>query len=113
MWREEIERLNVMEKRRGGKLSSGFKPANPVVRPPSEIKHQEGWWNAELVRVADTDTDTLKVQKRTGLDKLAPPIIAQKPQEVEPAQPKLKRPARDTKADRELFEAEMARLEVE
>ena len=111
MWQAELDRLGGMERRGTGKMDSDFKPPNPVVRQPSEIKHQEGWWNAELVRVADTDTDTLKVQKRTGLDKLAPPITAQKPESCASVKPGYKRPARDTKADQELFEAEIARLD--
>ncbi len=109
MWREEIDRLNGIEKRRGGKLRSDVKPLGPVIRPPSEIKHQEGWWNAELVRVADTDTETLKVQKRTGLDKLAPPVTAQKPVTTEPVTERRK-PTRDTAADQALFDEELARL---
>jgi len=114
MWLAEVARLDKLEKKRTGKTNLDGKPAAPVVRPPSEIKHKEGWWNAELVRVSDTDTDTLKVQKRTGLDKLAPPIIAQKPQ-AEPGHHATKgpsrRPERDTNADQELFEAAMRDLE--
>lgn len=109
LWQQEMARLDAMEKKRAGKLDTDAKPGAPIILPPSEIKHQEGYWRAELVRVADTDTDTLKVQKRTGLDKLAPPIPA-KP--AEPPQPKGRRapPQRDTEADRALFEAEMDRL---
>jgi hypothetical protein len=112
MWQAELERLGDMERRGSGKAAGDFKPSNPVVRPPSEIKHQEGWWNAELVRVADTDTETLKVQKRTGLDKLAPPIIAAKP-EPESGKKVSKRPSRDRAADQALFDEELARLEGE
>jgi len=111
MWQAEISRLDGLEKRRGAKVISEAKPSAPVVRPPSEIKHQEGWWNAELVRVADTDTDTLKKQKRTGLDKLAPPVTAEKPQTTAAEKPGAKRPSRDIREDQELFEAELARLE--
>lgn len=110
LWQAEVARLDGMEKRRTGKAVGDAKPNAPVIRPPSDIKHQEGWWRAELVRVADTDTDTLQVQKRTGLEKLAPPITAQKPAEA-PKAAGYRKPNRDTAADQALFEAEMARLE--
>lgn len=109
LWRAEMSRLDGMEKRRTGKSNSDLKPAGPIVRPAAEIKHQEGWWKAELVRVADTDTDTLQVQKRTGLDKLAPPVVAVKPESV-PEPPKSRKAPRDTAADQALFEEELARL---
>ena len=111
MFQAEMFRLRGMEKKGSNGKASGYKPSAPVVRPPSEIKHQEGWWNAELVRVADTDTETLVVQKRTGLEKLAPPVIAQKPISSEPTVRRAKI-ARDTAADHDLFEAALAEFDL-
>jgi len=106
-WQAEVSRLDALDKNRSQANGDG-KPQSPVILPPSEIKHQEGYWRAELVRVADTDTDTLKKQKRTGLDKLEPPLPP-KPSTPEPPTRRTA-PQRDTEADRALFEAEMARL---
>ncbi len=111
MFQAEMIRLTGMEKKGTNGKASGFKPSAPVVRPLSEIKHQEGWWNAELVRVADTDTETLVVQKRTGLEKLASPVIAQKPISSDPTT-KRGQIARDSAADHDLFEAALAELEL-
>ena len=114
LWLAEITRLDGMERRRSGKVADrDLKPGAAVVRPPSEILHQEGWWNAELVRVADTDTDTLKVQKRTGLEKLAPPVIAQKPAKPSSQDPAAKRAAkaRDFAADNALFEEALSQFD--
>ena len=108
LWAAEVARLDGMEKKRSGKIVGDRKPAAPAVRPPSEIKHQEGWWKAELVRVADTAQSVLNQQKKTGLDKLAPPIIAKKP-EQSPG-PK-KAPQRNFDADNALFEAALQQLD--
>jgi hypothetical protein len=113
LWQAEIARLDRIDRKRGAEPAGEAKPTPPKVVPPAEIKHQEGYWRSELVRVADTDTDTLKKQKRTGLDKLAPPMEAAKAAPSTPTQPEKKppmRPQRDTAADQALFEAEMARL---
>ncbi len=108
LWQAEVARLDALDRSRSGGAKSEGKPYPPRILPPSQIKHHEGYWRAELVRVADTDTDTLKKQKRTGLDKLAPPI---EPKPAQPApQAKPAPPSRDTAADQALFEAEMARL---
>ena len=108
LWMAEVARLDGMEKKRSGRILGDNKPAAPAVRPPSEIKHQEGWWKAELVRVADTDEETLKKQKRTGLERLAPPVTAQKPEKS----PGPKRaPQRNFDADNALFEAALQQLD--
>lgn len=109
LWQAEMRRLDAVDKKGAVSKNRDGKPAAPIIVPPAEIKHQEGFWRAELVRVADTDTDTLKKQKRTGLDKLAPPMMETKPKaETPPA--KASAPQRDAAADQALFEAEMARL---
>jgi DNA-binding transcriptional MerR regulator len=113
LWLAEIDRLDRIDRRHGSALTDGAKPTPPKIVPPAEIKHQEGYWRSELVRVADTDTDTLKKQKRTGLDKLAPPMETAKAAPTASPEPEKKKPARpqrDTAADQALFEAEMARL---
>jgi hypothetical protein len=114
LWQAEVARLDRMDKNRLPNAPDGAKPTPPRIVPPSEIKHQEGYWRSELVRVADTDTDTLKKQKRTGLDKLAPPMeaVKQTPAAAPEPEPKQRRaqPQRDTAADQALFEEEMARL---
>lgn len=111
LWQAEVRRLDGIDRKGGRKGDPDAKPAAPVVLPPTEIKHQEGFWRAELVRVADTDTDTLKKQKRTGLDKLAPPLEAvTKTEAAKPDARKPMAPQRDTAADQALFEEEMARL---
>lgn len=112
LWLAEISRLDRIDKTRAPISDDATKPSAPRIVPPAEIKHQEGYWRSELVRVADTDT--LKKQKRTGLDKLAPPMEAVKPAPAaSAAEPEKKRPAkpqRDSAADQALFEAEMTRL---
>jgi hypothetical protein len=113
LWQAEISRLDRIDRKSGPEAPDGTKPTPPKIIPPAQIRHQEGYWRSELVRVADTDTDTLKKQKRTGLDKLAPPMEAAKPATTasEPAAKKSPaRPQRDTAADQALFEAELARL---
>lgn len=109
LWQAEMARLDAQDRSRGVNPASGDKPGPPRILPPAEIKHQEGYWRAELVRVADTDTKTLQKQKRQGLDKLAPPL-QEKPVDPPKNTPPTG-PARDTEADRALFEAEMARLD--
>jgi DNA-nicking Smr family endonuclease len=110
LWQAEIARLDALDKRRSGGAEPDSKPGPPLILPPSEIKHQEGYWRAEIVRVADTDTNTLKKQKRTGLDKLAPPLEP-KPTPPPPSNAASSAPMRDTAADQALFEEEMARLD--
>ncbi|HZO90120.1 MAG TPA: Smr/MutS family protein [Chthonomonadaceae bacterium] len=112
LWQAEMARLDALDRRRGSAAREENKPSPPRILPPSQLKYQEGYWRAELIRVADTDTDTLKKQKRTGLDKLAPPLEVKPPQppsSVGPATPPPP-PERDTAADQALFEEEMARL---
>ena len=120
LWQAEMARLTSIDKQRGAGQTD-VKPAAPRIVPPANIKHQEGLWRGELVRVADTDTDTLKVQKRTGLDKLAPPMpdaregekaVAKEPEQkaltpLEKA--RLRQPKRDMESDQALFEAELER----
>ena len=119
LWQAEMARLDKLEQQRGGGQTD-VKPAAPRIVPPSSIKHQEGLWRGELVRVADTDTDTLKKQKRTGLDKLAPPMAAL-PKADETAVPppraltplekaRARQSRRDTSEDQALFAEELDRL---
>jgi hypothetical protein len=110
LWQAEVARLDNLDRKRGGSAESGSKPTPPRIVPPSEMQHQEGYWRGELVRVADTDTDTLKKQKRTGLEKLAPPIEP-KPTPSPPQKTRQAAPQRDTAADQALFESEMTRLD--
>lgn len=114
LWCSEMARLDAQDKNYAAKkrlAERDAKPATPVIIPPAVIKHQEGYWRSELVRVAETDTETLKKEKRTGLDKLAPPMEAKPPQAPTAAAPAAPAtPTRDEAADRALFEAEMARL---
>ena len=120
LWQTEMARLDKMETRRTGALPEDVKPIAPRIVPPSVMKVQEGLWRGELVRVADTDEGTLTVQKRTGLDKLAPPMSAnaeaeqKKGEEVKALTPlekaRRRQPQRDTNADQELFEQELERL---
>ncbi|HLJ53978.1 MAG TPA: hypothetical protein VKT77_03010 [Chthonomonadaceae bacterium] len=104
----EMRRLGVGKSR--GRAETDAKPKAPIIVPKLEVKIEEGYWSAELSRVAETDTQTLQVQKRTGLDKLAPPM--KEPPSPPPAgQPPPNRPAqRDTAEDAALFEAELERL---
>ncbi|HZT42438.1 MAG TPA: Smr/MutS family protein [Chthonomonadaceae bacterium] len=108
LWQQEMARLDALDRSRKDNRNGDGKPAAPRILPPSEIKYQEGYWRAELVRVADTDNPTLQKQKRHGLDKLAPPLPEKPPQTSQNARPT--GPSRDTEADRALFEEEMARL---
>lgn len=108
LWQAEMARLDALDRNHARNGGADSRPAPPVILPPSEMKHQEGYWRAEIVRVADTDTDTLKKQKRTGLDKLAPPLEPKPAAPASPTKPAV--PQRDTAADQALFEAEMARL---
>ena len=113
MWRQEMSRLDKLDKKNGNKQTQeGAKPLPPVVLPPSVMKYEEGYWRSEIVRVGDTDTDTLQKQKRTGLDKLAPPLApkSQTPQ-LETTVLRKSAPKRNTAEDMALFEAEMERLE--
>jgi hypothetical protein len=106
LWQAEMARLGVTEKTRATP-DSDDKPRPPVVIPKLQIRVEEGYWKAELSRVAETDTATLQTQKRTGLDKLAPPMkvesAAAPPEATKP-------PPRDVEADAALFEAELDRL---
>lgn len=104
LWQNEMARLDRVDRSKDKAKDGKMTP--PRIVPKSEMRHQEGYWRAELVRVADTDTDTLTVQKRTGLDELAPPMPP-KP-EATPDPPA--RPQRNTAADQALFEAELERL---
>lgn len=110
LWQAEVARLDALDRNRPKRKTDDGKPNAPVIVPPSVIKHQEGYWRAELVRVADTETEVLNKQKRTGLDKLAPPIEPKPPKPAPAAPGRPAPPARDEATDRALFEAEMARL---
>ena len=120
LWQAEMARLDALDRRGGngarqlGGGSDDHKPTAPRIVPKANIKHQEGYWRAELVRVADTPEETLKVEKRTGLDKLAPPMeaVPRDNAPVAPSQPpKPKTPPRDLAADQALFEAALADLD--
>lgn len=109
LWEAEKARLDALDRKKSRPKWEETKPAAPrVVTRGVHTKQQEGYWKAELVRVADTDTDTLKKEKLTGLDKLAPPLEPAAPQKPEQKKPAV--PTRDEAADRALFEAEMSRL---
>lgn len=114
LWSAEVARLDRMDTSHKGKAKNTENiPAATIYIPPSVIKFQEGYWRAEIVRVGDTDTETLQLQKKTGLDKLAPPI-----EPVTQAAEKAHRSTsarsiqskRNEAADTLLFEQEMARL---
>ena len=115
MWQNEMARLDALEKSQAGnkRKDADAKPLPPIVLPPAVIKYEEGYWRSEIVRVGDTDTETLQKQKRTGLDKLAPPMEA-KPKAADGAPNEIPQkksaPKRDTANDAALFEAEMERL---
>ena len=110
LWQAEISRLGVMDKKKG-KEKDADKPRPPVILPAVQLKFQEGYWKAELSRVAETDTETLQVQKKTGLDKLAPPMMEGKPAaKPDEQRPRRRAPQRDVEAEQALFEAEMERL---
>ena len=118
MWQNEMARLDALDKSQSGnkrKDSDGPKPLPPIVLPPSVIKYEEGYWRSEIVRVGDTDTETLQKQKRTGLDKLAPPMeVKPKTTEAENNAPQKKSDSkRDAANDAALFEAEMKRISGE
>ena len=112
LWQAEVARLDAWSRSHANKKAAERDvPGAPLVLPPSEIKHQEGYWRAEIVRVGDTDTDTLKKQKRTGLEKLAPPLPPKSNTASAPTSPTAPtKPKRDDTADKALFEEEMARL---
>lgn len=121
MWQAEIARLGVIEKKQGKKAAGDAKPRPPIVLPPVQIKFEEGYWRAELSRVADTDTETLKIQKRTGLDKLAPPMKEETkgekkeqrdgaPEAEQQGRRSAGKSQREIDAEKALFEEEMARL---
>jgi hypothetical protein len=112
LWQAEMARLEAIDRKRPADPNVEQRPRAPVILPPVDIRHQEGYWRSELVRVADADTDTLKQNKRHGLDKLAPPMPPKPAVKEEKAIPRrASSAARDTAADRALFEAELARLE--
>lgn len=108
LWQAEMARLDALDRISGALRSGDAKPGAPRIREESRIRFQEGYWRAELIRVADTDTETLKKQKRTGLDRLAPPIEPKPPSPPKPLRPAVA--AHDAESDRALFEAEMTRL---
>ena len=109
LWQAEMARLGVLERKGKGEGDGNLRP--PIILPPVQLKFEEGYWKAELSRVADTDTETLQTQKKTGLDKLAPPMKEEKPDE-KPQDRRTPRhaPQRDVEAEKALFEAEMERL---
>lgn len=115
LWEAEKARLDALDRNRSRPAPDDRKPCPPrIVSRSVHNKRQEGYWRAELMRVADTDTETLQKQKQTGLDKLAPPLDPPAP----PSNPLHKsgqtHPShRDENADRALFEAEMKRLQEE
>ena len=110
LWQAEMARLGVLEKKKG-KSADDAKPRPPLILSPVQIEFEEGYWKAELFRVAETDTETLQTQKKTGLDKLAPPMKEEQPA-AKPEEPRAVRrqPDRDMAAEKALFEAEMERL---
>ncbi|HLK60067.1 MAG TPA: Smr/MutS family protein, partial [Chthonomonadaceae bacterium] len=59
LWQQEMARLDALDRRHQDGRKGEDKPAAPRILPPAEIKHQEGYWRAELMRVVDTDTPTL------------------------------------------------------
>ncbi len=123
LWQMEISRLDEADKKRGGKSPNADedrKPRAPFVA--TRGRHtplQEGYWRGELVRIVDTDHETLQEEKQTGLDKLAPPLVPKTDAEraVEAAQSakleKKKRgnSGRDTAADNALFEEALRQME--
>lgn len=110
LWQAEMSRLGVLEKKKQP-AGEGAKPRPPVIIPPVQLKFEEGYWKAELSRVAETDTETLQTQKKTGLEKLAPPMMEPKQQTDVAPRPIVRRPPkRDVEAEKALFEAEMERL---
>ena len=110
LWQAEMSRLGVAEKKKG-KARDDAKPRPPIVVAPLELNVEEGYWKAEISRVAETDTETLQTQKKTGLDKLAPPMMEEKPgAKPEPPRAARRPPSRDEAAEKALFEAEMERL---
>jgi hypothetical protein len=110
LWQAEIARLDTQDRGKG-KPAEDAKPRPPVLIPPLHLRFDEGYWKAELSRVADTDGETLQKQKRTGLDKLAPPMQPAKTAERKPRAHEAKPPPkRDLEAEQALFEEEMDRL---
>ena len=110
LWKAELSRLTTLDRNKKGKTDSDKKPGAPIIIPPVQIKHQEGYWRAELVRVAETETEILQIQKKTGLDKLAKPLEAKQAEEAAKKPRIPPKPQRNTVEDTNLFEAEMARL---
>lgn len=113
LWEAEIRRLDSLDQRHRAGGDADDKPAGPRVLPPSVLKHQEGYWRAELVRVADTDEPTLLKQKRAGLEKLAPPLEPSAPKQAGSARNEAPATSPNPEADRLLFEQEMDRLASE
>jgi hypothetical protein len=117
LWQAEVSRLDEVEKKRSGKrpnTDDDRKPRAPFVA--TRGRHtplQEGYWRGELVRIVDTDHETLQEEKQTGLDKLAPPLIPNA-QAAEQPKPQKKKPfgsQRNHDADQALFEEAMRQLE--
>ncbi|MCS6777890.1 MAG: Smr/MutS family protein [Chloroherpetonaceae bacterium] len=115
LWEAEKARLDAMDRNRPRSDPGDWKPSPPrIVSRSVHSRQQEGYWRAELVRIADTDTETLQKQKQTGLDKLVPPLDPTAPSsETSGKSRQTHTPPRDEEADRALFEAEMKRLQEE
>ncbi len=123
LWQMEISRLDEADKKRGGKTAQSDedrKPRAPFVA--TRGRHtplQEGYWRGELVRIVDTDHETLQAEKQTGLDKLAPPLVPKTETEKAAeaaAKPEKKRrgsSGRDAAADNALFEEALRQMEQE
>ena len=123
LWQMEISRLDEAEKKRSGTRPTADedrKPRAPFVA--TRGRHtplQEGYWRGELVRIVDTDHETLQEEKQTGLDKLAPPLVPKTEAEkaAEAAQSaKLEKKKRfgthrDAEADNALFEEALRQME--
>jgi hypothetical protein len=109
LWQAEMNRLGVLDQKREKAKADG-KPRPPIIVPKLRLQFEEGYWKAELSRVADTDTETLQVQKKTGLDKLAPPMKEEPQVPPEPGRPRTPAASRDAAAEQALFEQEMQRL---
>ncbi len=110
LWKAELSRLTTIDRSRKGRIDSHKKPGAPIIIPPIEIKHQEGYWRAELVRVAETETEILQIQKKTGLDKLAKPLEAIQAEEAAKKPKIIALPRRNVADETAMFEAEMSRL---
>lgn len=111
MFEAEMARLTHIDKQRRSNPTGDKKPHAPIVVPKIKTEGQEGYWRAELIRVGETDHDTLKTQKKTGLDKLAAPLETNpKVKQPETKKEKKAQQHRTEAEDRSLFEAEMERL---